>query len=87
MIEVVILVILASAIAIFYRLVKGPTVFDRIAAADAIGAMFLSILVLLSIYFERSVFVDVAFIFGLLLFVEVLIMAKYFEEKKGGKSN
>ncbi|MCK8816059.1 monovalent cation/H+ antiporter complex subunit F [Natroniella sulfidigena] len=87
MIEIIMLVILVSAAAVFFRLVKGPTVFDRIAAADAIGAMFLVILVLLSLYFERSVFVDVAFIFGLLLFIEVLIMAKYFEEKKGGKRN
>ena len=83
MIEVIMLVILASAIAIFYRLLKGPTVFDRVVAADAIGSMFLLILVLLSFYFEREVFIDVAFIFGVLLFIDVLIMAKYFAEKKG----
>jgi len=78
MIEIIIIIILISALLTFYRVIKGPTLFDRIAAADSIGIMFLLVLVLLSIYFQRQIFIDVAIVYALLLFVDVLIMAKFF---------
>ncbi|WP_027339106.1 monovalent cation/H+ antiporter complex subunit F [Halonatronum saccharophilum] len=84
MIESLIVVIVISILITAYRVVKGPTVFDRIVAADSIGIMFLLILVLLSLYYERYIFIDVALVFGVLLFIDVLVMAKYFGEKKGG---
>ena len=87
MIEIMILVILFSAILCFYRVVKGPTVLDRIAATDSIGVMALIILVLLSFYYQRIIFIDVALVYGLLLFVDVLIMAKYFGKKKEGEGD
>ena len=73
-----ILIILLSAIITFYRVLKGPSVPDRIAAMDSIGVMFLIILVLLAFYFDREIFIDVALVYGILLFMDVLIMAKYF---------
>ncbi|TDX48026.1 monovalent cation/H+ antiporter complex subunit F [Orenia marismortui] len=78
MIEIIIIIILISALLTFYRVIKGPSVFDRIVAADSIGIMFLLVLVLLSVYFKREIFLDVAIVYALLLFVDVLIMAKYF---------
>ena len=83
MIEACILAILLAALVIFYRVVQGPTVFDRIVAADVIGIMFLLILVLVGFYFGRDIFIDVALIYGILLFVDILVMAKYFAEKGG----
>ena len=80
MIEIIIIFLLVSGGFTFYRVVKGPTIFDRIAAADSIGIMLLLILVLLGIYFEREIFIDVALVYALLLFVDVLIMARYFGE-------
>lgn len=78
MITAIIIAILISIGLTFYRVIKGPTVFDRIAASDTIGIMFLLILVLLSLYFDRDIFIDVAIVFALLLFTDTLIMAKYF---------
>jgi len=80
----IILIILISAILTFYRVIKGPSVPDRIAAMDSIGVMFLVILVLLSFYLDRKIFIDVALVYGILLFVDVLIMAKYFGKPEGG---
>ncbi len=78
MIKVVIILILLSALGTFYRVIKGPTIFDRIVAADSIGIMLLLVLVLCSIFFNREVFLDVAIVYALLLFADVLIMAKFF---------
>lgn len=72
-----ILAIVLSAILTFYRVIKGPSLPDRLIAMNSIGVMFLFVLVLLSYYFERKVFIDVALVYGVLLFFNVLIMAKY----------
>ena len=80
----IIVIILISTILTFYRVIKGPSIPDRIAAMDSIGVMFLVILVLLSFYLDRAIFIDVALVYGILLFVDVLIMAKYFGKPEGG---
>ncbi|APH04993.1 monovalent cation/H+ antiporter complex subunit F [Bacillus weihaiensis] len=80
-----ILAIVLSAILTFYRVMKGPSLPDRIAAMNSIGVMFLLVLVLLSYYFERKIFIDVALVYGVVLFVVVLMMAKYLKKpEKGG---
>jgi len=80
-----ILAIVLSAILTFYRVIKGPSVPDRIGAMYSIGIMFLLVLVLLSFYFKRQIYIDVALVYGVLLFIDVLIMAKYFgKPEKGG---
>ncbi len=78
LLEAVIFITLLSAAVSFYRVVKGPSVLDRIAAVSSIGIMLLVTLVMLGIFFERVIFLDVALVYGLLLFIDVLVMAKYF---------
>lgn len=63
----------------FWRVVVGPTVPDRIVAADTVATIFTTFLVVLSLFFENPVFLDVALAFAVLSFADVLIMAKYFE--------
>lgn len=80
-----ILAIVLSAILTFYRVIKGPSLPDKIVAMNSIGVMFLLVLVLLSYYFERKIFIDVALVYGVLLFIVVLIMTKYLRKpEKGG---
>ncbi|QGH32801.1 cation:proton antiporter [Gracilibacillus salitolerans] len=80
-----ILAIVLYAILTFYRVIKGPSLPDRLVAMNCIGVMFLLILVLISYYFERKVFIDVALVYGVSLFINVLIMAKYLRKPgKGG---
>ena len=85
MILIIITTIIIAALLTFYRVIQGPTVFDRIIAADSISIMFLLILVLLSIYFKREIFIDVAIIYSILLFIDVLIMSKYFAKNNRQK--
>lgn len=78
------LVIVLSAILTFFRVIKGPSIPDRIVAMYSIGVMFLLILVLLSYYFKRKIFIDVALVYGVLLFIDVLTMAKYCRRPEKG---
>lgn len=79
-----ILAIVLSAILTFYRVIKGPSVPDRIVAMNSIGVMFLLVIVLLSYYFKREIFIDVALVYGVLLFIVALIMTKYFRKLEKG---
>lgn len=67
-----------------FRVMRGPTLLDRIAAADAIGVMLTAVLVLLGHALNRPLFLDVAMVYALLLFADVLILARHLEQ--GGKA-
>ncbi len=79
MISVALWGLLFAALLGFWRVVAGPTVPDRIVAADTLATIFTTLLVVLSLFFDNPVFLDVALAFAVLSFADVLIMAKYFE--------
>jgi multisubunit Na+/H+ antiporter MnhF subunit len=61
----------------FIRFIKGPHLTDRIVAFDAMGIMAVSLLVLLSITFKNSLYLDVAFVFALIGFIGTIIFARF----------
>ena len=67
-------------VASLYRIAVGPTVFDRTIGAGLIGTNAVLILVLIGVLYERvDMFVDLALTYGLLNFIGVVALAKYFE--------
>jgi len=63
-----------------YRIGTGPTVFDRTIGAGLMGTNAVLILVLIGVLYERvDMFVDLALTYGLLNFIGVVALAKYFE--------
>lgn len=67
-----------------YRLVSGPTVFDRILGLSGFGTSTTMIMVLVGcVYGRLDMFVDIALGYALLNFVGVLAGARYFERTRG----
>jgi multicomponent Na+:H+ antiporter subunit F len=67
----------------FYRVIKGPTLFDRLLGAGAIGTKTLVLILLLGILFKRlEMFIDIALAYAILNFISTLIIAKYFSTEK-----
>jgi len=67
----------------FYRVVKGPTVFDRLLGAAAIGTKTLVLILLLGFLFKRlEMFIDIALAYAVLNFISTLIISKYFSTEK-----
>jgi len=65
-----------------YRVLKGPTVIDRMIAVSAIGTKTLIILILVGFIFGRvDMFIDISIVYALLNFLGTLAAAKYFEGK------
>ena len=66
-----------------YRILKGPTVYDRAIGAGLIGTNAILILVLIGFIYQRiDMFVDLALAYGMLNFIGVVALAKYFERKQ-----
>lgn len=77
-------IILTSIILIpFYRVVKGPTVFDRLLGASAIGTKTLVLVCLLGFIYNRiELFIDITLAYAVLNFIGVIAVAKFFETLK-----
>jgi multicomponent Na+:H+ antiporter subunit F len=78
-----VLVVLAILIgAYLYRVLRGPTVFDRVLGLNGISTKAIILLIVIGIYFERvDMFIDISTGYALLNLVGALAVAKYLEEK------
>ena len=71
-------VVLAISALAFWRIIKGPTVFDRLLAASAVGTNAIALLAVIGFMFQRpDMFVDLALTYALLNFVGTVAAAKY----------
>ena len=66
----------------FIRLVKGPTLPDRVIAIDLIGVLMVCILVLTSSATAHQAFLDVAMVVALVSFVGTVAYARYIERSR-----
>ena len=79
-----VLVLVAILIgAYLYRVLRGPTIFDRVLGLNGISTKAIIMLMILGIYFERvDMFIDIATGYALLNLVGALAVAKYLEQKE-----
>ncbi|MCL0088642.1 monovalent cation/H+ antiporter complex subunit F [Dehalococcoidia bacterium] len=85
--SVFLLIVLAlcfTALLCTYRLISGPTLPDRIVAAQAITTKTLAILVLLAFMHDQMIFLDISLTYAVLAFLSVLAVARYLERGKVG---
>jgi multicomponent Na+:H+ antiporter subunit F len=60
------------------RVLIGPTVFDRLLAANAIATKTIVLICLIGFLFGRiDMFVDITLAYGILGFIGSLVIAKY----------
>ena len=63
-----------------YRLVKGPTIYDRLVGAAMMGTKTMVLLLLMGFAVARAdMYVDISIGYGLALLVGNLVTAKYLE--------
>jgi multicomponent Na+:H+ antiporter subunit F len=66
-----------------YRVVRGPTVFDRLLGVGAIGAKTVVLVCLFGYLYQReAMFLDIAIAYAILGFVTVIALAEYFERER-----
>ena len=78
-IAAIILVVLA--IVLLYRIFRGPTAADRIAALDALDLIVALALALYSLYTGRGIYLDIALVVALLGFISTVFVGRYIERR------
>ena len=63
------------------RLIKGPTVMDRIVSVDTMNIMIVGLIAVLSVVLENRLYLDIAIVYGVLAFLETIVLSKYMEGK------
>lgn len=65
------------------RVLKGPTVFDRLLAANAIATKTIVLICLIGYIFGRiDMFIDITLAYAILGFLGSLVIAKYVTSRK-----
>ena len=58
--------------------IAGPTVFDRVLAANSIGTLAILLLAVIGFLMGRPEWLDIALVYGLLNLIGTLAVLKYF---------
>lgn len=76
------LVLAALIGAYLFRVLQGPTIFDRVLGLNGISTKAIILLIVIGIVFERvEMFIDISTGYALLNLVGALAVAKYLEQK------
>jgi len=80
MTELVFLIFIGAAMVLcFLRMIKGPTAADRAVALDTITTVTTSLLVVLAFFCHRYIYLDVALVYALLMFIGSVAIARFLE--------
>jgi multicomponent Na+:H+ antiporter subunit F len=71
--------LLATLALLLARAVLGPTIFDRLLAANAIGTVAVLLLAVIGFLNGRPEFLDLAIVYGMLNIVGTIAVLKFFQ--------
>jgi multicomponent Na+:H+ antiporter subunit F len=67
--------------AAFVRLVRGPSLPDRVIALDLFAVLAVGVIVVFSIHSGQAVYVEAAVVLGLIMFLGTVAFARYLERR------
>ncbi|MBS3816243.1 MAG: cation:proton antiporter [Candidatus Thermoplasmatota archaeon] len=79
-----IIILLVTSFVLFYRVVEGPTLPDRIIGINTITTKIVVVISLISIISEQYFLIDLAIVLLMVNTVMGLILAKHFERGAEG---
>lgn len=65
-----------------YRIIRGPTIPDRMVGVDIFGILVVGICAIISVQTERSFILDIGIAWIILSFIGTITLAKYLTGKK-----
>lgn len=72
-------VLAMSVIIALYRLIKGPSLHDRILALDSISYTIVGMVGVFSILMDTEVYLDIILLIGILAFLSTIAFCRYVE--------
>ena len=81
-IGIALLMLTVAALLAFVRVVRGPTLPDRVVAIDLIGVLIVGVIVVEAAATGNQAFLDVAIVIALISFVGTVAYARYVEREE-----
>ncbi|TLX73015.1 hypothetical protein E9993_16255 [Labilibacter sediminis] len=69
----------------FIRLVKGPSMYDRIVAMDMMASITMGFILIYSIVINKKMYVDIAIIISLISFIGTVAISTFLKLKNNKK--
>ncbi len=79
--ELALVLVLGSLLLGFVRVVRGPSLPDRVMALDMIGLASVSVIVLVAIQTDQAILMDAAIALALISFLGTLAFARFIERR------
>lgn len=78
------LALVAAMVMILIRLFRGPTLYDRVLAANSFGTQTVLFIGVLGFLTDRPDFLDIALLYALINFVGTIAVLKFFRYRSLG---
>lgn len=75
--------LLASFVLAFARLLRGPSINDRIAAMDLIASVVMGFVLVYSVMINKSIYFDIPVIISLISFIGTVAVSTYLKHRYG----
>ncbi|MBN2035660.1 MAG: Na(+)/H(+) antiporter subunit F [Chitinispirillaceae bacterium] len=80
MIELICIAFIGAGVLLcLIRMVKGPTAADRAMALDTVTTVSTALIVVLAYFLQRYIYLDVALVYALLVFIGSVVIARFLE--------
>jgi len=73
-----VLAVIAALVLVVVRVLRGPTLFDRVLAANSVGTLAIILLTVLGFLNGRPEWIDIALTYGVLNLIGTLAILKFF---------
>ncbi len=82
MLEILLYIQTGLCVFCLYRIIRGPTIADRMVGLDIFGILVVGICAILAILTGRPFILDIGIAWIILSFIGTITLAKYLENKK-----
>ncbi|HZG87025.1 Na(+)/H(+) antiporter subunit F1 [Paenibacillus sp.] len=76
---IALIIISLSVLGALYRVMRGPSMPDRVIALDMVGIQLLSIIAIVSIMLRSESYADIVLLIGIVSFLGTIAFSKYIE--------
>ncbi len=75
--------LMMAMIITLFRLLKGPSINDRIAAMDLISSIIMGVILVYAVLIQNAIYFDVPLIISLISFIGTIAVSTYLKQKNG----
>ncbi|MBO6602231.1 monovalent cation/H+ antiporter complex subunit F [Boseongicola sp. H5] len=86
-VDIAFVIVMLGVLFAFIRLIKGPSLPDRIVALDMMTVQIVAICALFAISSGETAFLDVAIVLALVGFLATVALARFVERREAGNDD